>query len=260
MNSEKESRARQHETDRLVDILTPAECRIWFRLAGGDLDLKPCGTEALGTEPEWLSFEVDQGGWDALAEYPLDWRTGWERADWALERGIAPRQPFLMAIGQPEYTTTSTQEGTEHDVFYSAEVLEVAPLREGHAARRWERWIWQDALFRAEKEKEQRAREAARSALHEQALRDPSALYLDSEPYYGPGDALDWIPSAIRIWLKSSYGPTLAYREDGRGNRDKAMDDLLKRAAEVLPGVRPEYIRALPYHRPRVDRGRTQAA
>lgn len=242
------------EMGSLVDILTPGECRIWFRLVGGDLDLKPCGTHAIGTEPEWLRFEVEQGDWDMLAEYSLAWRTGWERMEWALERGLAPRQPFLMAIEKPEYSKTWTDCGYEYDTHYSAEVIAVAPLSLGVAARRWERWIWEDAEFRAEEAKEKGARDAARAALHEQAIRDPSALYLDSEPYYGPGDALDWIPSGIRIWLKSSYGVTLAHGEDSRGSCDKAMEDLLKRAAQVLPDVRPEYIRALPYHQPRVCR------
>jgi hypothetical protein len=238
----------------LVDILTPDECRIWFRLAGGDLDLKPCGTDSIGTEPTWLGFEVDQGGWDMLAEYPLAWRTGWERMEWAMARGIAPRQPFLMAIEKPEYSKTWTDCGYEHDTHYSAEVLAVTPFPPNVAARRWERWLWEDALYRAETT-QRHAQEAAHAhQLREQALRDPSSLYLDAEPYYGPGDALDWIPSAIRVWLRSGYGPTLAYGEDSRGSLDKAMEDLLSRAAKVLPNVRPEYIRALPFNRPRIER------
>ncbi|WNZ59859.1 hypothetical protein QEG98_28055 [Myxococcus sp. MxC21-1] len=243
----------------LVNVYSKASCRVWLTLDRRTLELVEADSLGkpmdVGTPPEWLTYELEQDGWDNLVDYPYRETA---RVGWALAHGIAPGQPFLVEVDPPVHSKHWTDCGYEYDTDYSSELVRVAPLPPEDVARRWEVWLWWAALERASRERADAAREAREAAQHALALADPSALYLTSDIYFGPQDSIDYMPSGLRIYLNSAHlqlvSSVLVSGEDDRGDRTKALAMLLERAATVLPNVRPDYLRALPWHRPHINR------
>ncbi|WP_426751752.1 hypothetical protein [Myxococcus sp. Y35] len=241
----------------LVNVYSEKSCRVWLALDRRTLDLVEADSLGkpmdVGAPPEWLAYELEDG-WDNLVGYPY---RDEGRIAWALGHGIAPGQPFLVEVDPPHYSKHWTDCGYEYDTDYSSELIRVAPLPPEDAARRWEVWLWWAALDRDARERADAAQRATAEAQRALALTDPSALYLTSDVYSTRGD-WDYLPSGWRVYLNSAHlqlgSRVLVYGEDDGGDHAKAWAMLLERAAKVLPNVRPEYLRALPWHRPHVSR------
>lgn len=243
----------------LVNVYSKASCRVWLVLDRRTLELVEADSLGkpmdVGAPPEWLTYELEQDGWDNLVDYP--YREA-ERVGWALARGIAPGQPFLVEVDPPVHSKHWTDCGYEYDTDYSSELVRVTPLPPEDVARRWEVWLWWAALDCDARERAAAVQKATEAAQHALALADPSALFITSDVYFGPRDSIDYMPSGLRIYLNSAHlgrgGGVLVSGEDDRGDPGKAWAMLLERAATVLPSVRPEYLRALPWHRPHINR------
>lgn len=243
----------------------PRECRLWFRYSLG-LEITLCDEPSIGSAPAWLRSELDDVGttWQELASLPSNyWWTegGPEVVGWLLGNGIAPGQRFRMAVYPPEHTESWTDCGTEYDTTYSAELLTVEHMPSAHAVRQWERFLWECAEERAERARHEEAVREAHRQRETRAHADPSALFLLSEPFHAPGDSYDWMPSGLLVRLFSSHMPNHALCEgrSSKGNREEAVVNLLGAAAKALPHIRSEFIRALPYNRPHIDRSRKVA-
>lgn len=101
---------------QLVNIYCPSEVRVWFSMHPDhfreDLCLRERGRDRIGTPPEWFTDDPIGRCEEVLDLYgsfrSVDSGEGWvftERSTlWALEHGIAPGQPFLVRISEPQWS------------------------------------------------------------------------------------------------------------------------------------------------------------
>lgn len=121
----------------LMDLVLDGACRMWFYLEEFNLSLSRVNEEA--EPPGWLQNELWAAGWDEILEIPYD---DMERAQWALEHGIAPGQAFLMEVRPPHYFRCGNpMDGEDWDVEYRSEFLRAEPWHAESAASQWEEWI-----------------------------------------------------------------------------------------------------------------------
>jgi hypothetical protein len=250
-------RVKRTRERSLYNQFFPVEVRVWYRLhACGCQDLVPstCAVPAIGTPPKWWDpvendLETMLGIGYSTHYVPvgdsdsLQIRYSW--LSWAIESGIAPGQPFQVAIGAPESYQTS-YEYDEWDVTWGGELIQVARLPLTAAARRWAAFL---------QKLERRTLQAlAQYELDAQALqRDTGAMYVHCHSYLANGIQNEASVSVavrtrhhpyshpIRKYLQASWG-------QGRNdNNDKAaaLAELEVTACKENPYLCPEVIRAM---------------
>jgi hypothetical protein len=121
----------------LQDFVIETTVYLWLRLeyrGGLELQLAPCGTHwAEGqTPPDWY---VQDGGDYLLTPFECGHHAG-DRAQWGLERGLAPGQPFLVEIKEPTWHRTS-YEYDEWDQEIEGRIVRALPRTAGAAAKAW---------------------------------------------------------------------------------------------------------------------------
>ena len=119
-----------------IDLYGEKVCRVWFYLEEFCLSLERLNLA--GDMPDWLDIELMQACWDEILELPRD---DDERAVWALERGIAPGQAFLMEIRPPHYFKSGPYDCQEWDCEYDTQFVRAKPMLAQEAADQWEEWI-----------------------------------------------------------------------------------------------------------------------
>lgn len=121
----------------LEDFYSEEVCRVWFYLEEFCLSIAQVNPE--DEPPDWLSAELSAVGWDQIVGAPVD---DGERAAWALERGIAPGQAFLVEIKPPHYFRCGNPlDGEDWDCEYDTTFLGAEPMPLAKAADQWEAWI-----------------------------------------------------------------------------------------------------------------------
>lgn len=94
------SRSHQH----LVDVVSSAHVRVWYRLGEsyGDLEPVPCAHETVGTAPDWMDSDytelfLEHCGDDYTRRQRIDDLTvSYHWLQWGLENAMAPGQPFCV--------------------------------------------------------------------------------------------------------------------------------------------------------------------
>lgn len=236
---------------------------VWLRVTAGgdgdsgeDFELELCGEG--DPMPNWLDREIQESGLEELAG-ASNWATdsavhGWifcsRRLKWALEKGIAPGQPFLVRTTPPVY---SRDYWGETDCDWDREIVSVLPWSQDEV-----RDAWGKAL-----ETLQRHRDDARGLmeqLHARRTTDVAAMYLQRDRYNvgRPNDTLWPGGSIVRLctdhtsidglWKSGSFA--LAEGRDDGGNSTAAMENLIGKALVQLPHLTGDQIRALPWRGP----------
>lgn len=252
----------------LVDVFAPEEIRIWMRLVSdgrGDLEPEECGDEVVGERPEWLDCELEQMGWDDILSTDYCWGEkhpgpGWtfstHKTQWAMERGIAPYQPFLLAFEKPSYSTS--YEG-ECDVEYGWEVVCVLPWKTESIVRVWERLLEnnnRDDAFLVKKRDDDRRRQVTET--DKLFVRRGQLCFARGQRSY---DDME-MPSGVRMFLETAldgyvlsgsrepnpgWGVPLTSGEDDNGDWKMAEENLFENATKVgIPGFSREMFDKLP--------------
>jgi hypothetical protein len=248
----------------LVNVYTPKEVRIWYRMWPNREDLlpEPCDeffspeeVYDIGEPPEWMGdmdldvvlspswpHEVKEGG----SSFYYQW------VYWALGQGLAPRQPFQLRIFEPKYSSYWTDCGYECDEDWAWEICDRIPLSDRIAADRWSRFMKHAQLSRA------RIVEQLRES-REAQLQDMGSMYLKYDGYWTHGYYDEMCPpNGIRVLLmtrnegKIKYQPwrgcntCLGQGEDDNGKTEVALGKLLEVVSSNLPHIPPEAIKSLP--------------
>lgn len=223
----------------LVDLYNEDGVRVWLRLdddCRGDLDIRLVRGPRIGTPPGWFTEECSSSGLDMVLH--AQWRpdTRDDRAVWAIERGLCPGQPFLVAIDPPRWYRCS-YEYEEYDVEWTWDILDVVPRTPARAARAWAGFFERRGGHILDQEMRR----------HEQrrlAATDRAAMYVFRTMYwsrsYGP-------PDGHIVRLTSRHGDLgIEGRATGKGARKLAFEEMLRRAGLALPHLDPDFIRSLP--------------
>lgn len=230
----------------LVDVFTPLGARVWYRLrAEGPWDLSPeeCSVVVYGSCPGWYNQEdelADQIGLEHGSNtyevggyaYHYPWR------GWAIEQGIAPGQPFLLAIDKPNFHRS--YEG-EYDVDWFIEVVDVVYWSPQRVLQSWEH------DFRRLARAQYLAFEDRQLEL-KQLERNTAAMYIQHR-YYGYG-AYSFEPAKgidLTIQAEPDFGHfySCGNGRDDTGDEAKAMEQLIQSACERNPHLSPEIIRGM---------------
>lgn len=112
---------------------------VWHRFvyADGNLDLRPLGDRDF-KKPDWWD------GYDRIEDLVNFEELNEEAVSWALKRGIAPGQLFLVACDAPEVTGGSYYEPNDCDVYFHWDVVRVLPCRS--PGRAWESFLFRQRL------------------------------------------------------------------------------------------------------------------
>jgi len=131
----------------------------WYRLVFDytDLSFQSCGRG--GEDPDWLD------SWENSLEDILRSTIGYgdlAYLNWGLRKGLAPGQPFLIAMEKPVWTKCGGYDEVEWDVDYSWHVVRKMPRRPEAAAKTWAHTLkrlqhWQ-AKVRNQREADRRLR------------------------------------------------------------------------------------------------------
>ena len=221
---------------------------MWFKLVvvgENDLVLDYAGTDEHGEMPEWLSYHLDEDGLDYdMGEYGSE--VG-KRARWAMDEGIAPYQPFLIAMPPPTYHRTSW-EYEEYDMEWAWWVKKIWPISDFSAARQWEYYFMERRRYL-----DAVARDKAYWDHVCKTRVDLMRVSWDYTHTYRDG----WYPMDGGISMKlqslarSRWGTQLIavdLRPTGRHKAtfEQALDALIEKTKEKLPHISEEAIRGLP--------------
>lgn len=226
----------------LVDFYSEAGVRVWLRLdddCRGDLDIVRIRGPRVGTPPEWFTEECSNSGLDMVLR--AQWRadTCDDRAVWAVEQGLCPGQPFLVAIDPPHWYRCS-YEYEEYDVEWSWELLDRMPRTAERAARAW-------ASFYVRRREICEAQRAEADARRLKSETDLSAMYISTDVYWHGYYDECAPPDGTIIRLRSQHGALyIDGRAHGTDRERRAWEDLVRSAVLRLPHLTPEIIRALP--------------
>lgn len=212
------------------------------------LSLESAADDSLGEPPEWMQYELENIGWS----YILDVGHGDAGAlRWCLLEGIAPGQPFLVELPHPDYYTSQTEYGVEHDVDFSPEIIDRVFWPMTRAAKAIERELkTQGDDRRAKAEREEKLRFLQRI--------DVDAMRVCCTVYFGNHQSTYddmCMPSGIRYTLETTASlekkrgwttGTLASGDDDNGGHDVAMKRLVEDALQKLPGLDEERIKKMP--------------
>jgi hypothetical protein len=234
----------------LVNVYQPGgPAYLWLRLIYDvrDLDLQEHFEYAVGWRPRWLEDAVSDSGISGIIR--CDWKGsddgpwGGSWVYWGITHGIGPGQPFCVELYPPYWSCTpaSPNGPEEWDCEWNWDLVRVMPRKPLVAARSWDRYF-KDTIRWEER------RERAKGRLRKKREQDVSALYLKWFTYFGRHDhAYDEMsrPSGVGVRLCSKHtsenGVWLFHEEmmegrDDDGNREKALDELLKRFFQTEVG------------------------
>lgn len=211
------------------------EVRVWLRLRPDNYseDLEPSEriTRTIGRPPEWFVEDMWQTIEDACSPpwHCVESGEGWYFTEtwtrWALRRGIAPGQPFLLRIEEPVW---SQDYYGECDSSIEGEVVRMEEWSKQRIVNAWHGWQQQQL----------RARERARCNMRKLKQRqrlDRSAMYVRSYSWGVHSQALvRWSIYSrhrqVKGSSKGSCGELL--REEGPAESSTDVRDaLLKRAS-----------------------------
>jgi len=236
----------------MMDFIGEEECYVWFCFIeeGYDLLLDRCGDDQDGDNPKWLDDELEMSGWDFFQGMGSNWC--WDNdfgrfAQWALEMGIAPYQPFRIWFKKPHYYRCS-YEYDEWDVEWSWDVDRVIRISDWDAVRRWEHYMMERRRFITERDIERRwVAEQHRTRTDGWSIK--VELYWPSGSYYCDMTPPRGLMYRLRSSFNDDYGRNhwrdlLVARSD-EGSHDEAMKNLLKQVKEHFPHVHGNKIRNL---------------
>jgi hypothetical protein len=219
---------------------------LWVQLLSSfiDLDLQECSTDGIGVRPDWLDREISDVGLDGIIHYDdfkyCDDAYGGSWVYWGIHNGIGPGQPFCVEIYPPHYYRVGG-ECDEWDCEWTWDIVHVMARKPLSAARSWTRHFEGaqrgiERLGRA-KERVRKKRDA-----------DPSALFLRGFSYFAPGqssyDDME-MPRGVGVDLCSTHtsegglqllSQVIASGRDDNGNKDKALDELIKQFQQTPLG------------------------
>jgi hypothetical protein len=168
---------------------------------------------------------------------------------WAVEMGIAPGQPFQVAISEP-YSYRCSYEYDEWDTEWSSELICVAHCSKLSATRRWEKFL--------QKLERRRLYAVYKYHLDTQRIRqDTGAMYVHCHSFLKYGITQEAsISAAVRTRHHQYSHPIGKYIESswGHGGNDQkdkeaALAELEVTACAENPYLCPEVIRAMEVRR-----------
>ena len=231
----------------LTDFIEKKVCYIWLRLVedGYDLEVEACADDSGDDYPEWLDYELESMGWDFLDGMADKW--GFDNdfgryAQWALENGIAPFQPFRIVVWEPRWYKSS-YEYDEWDREVDWEIQKIIPISDWDAARRWEHLMMERRRFI-------QARDHHRAWLKNQFETRIHNWYIVTDVY---GGSYDGWPRGIRYGIRCQFNDNegrhhwtqLAEGRSDEGDHKEALNKLVACALERYPHVTEEHIRGL---------------
>lgn len=121
----------------MCDVYTSKAIYVWHKLVGRVcLDTEECGHYSVGRLPAWRYWDESYSVHDMLTADTSSYEEVY--IHWALEHGVAPGQPFLLRINEPEYTRCGGYDGyDEFDVDWSYEFIRAVPWSRDKALRSW---------------------------------------------------------------------------------------------------------------------------
>ena len=244
---------KQAKAEPLVDFFSKELVRVWLMLdSSDDLSLNECGTDDIGTPPEWYRYERENMGWGDILDIGYQGEQDERALNWAIREGLAPDQPFLVELPHPVYSKSWTECGYEYDTSYEPEIIKKAKWSPKRAAKAWEKEM--EGIMKARAFKRERAEK-----LRHLQRSDVASMRLCFTIYFGGHQSLYddmTVPSGIRYTLESTANlegkklnwptATLASGEDDRGDSQVAMKRLVEAAMKELPGLSEARIRSMP--------------
>lgn len=209
----------------------------------------PCAQRAIGEMPDWWENDIES----AVGLNPFDHEHDVGNLTiympwlaWAKENGIAPGQPFRLYVPEPSYDGWG-EDATE-DWEYKIERIVPWPARVFT-----ECWMNFYRKLHARTELAARAYDEATLRVH----RNTGAMYLYQSAYQPSCDAYGF-PRGVLLRLctriseyipyldrETSGGWYLAEARDDRGDRDKALQQLIDDACARLPALSPSIIKEM---------------
>jgi len=193
----------------------------------------------------WWEYECDSWDYSLNSQWLYDkgpdgieYNVKWQ--DWALREGIAPGQAFWLRMSRPTY---SRDYWGEVDCDYDLEIIHIVPMPMHEAAKRWYEFFDEQKKWRAEAEK-------AHKEMKERQLSDVSAMYTQTLYYGRYGEE-----PCVQLCTKHRWtgyfnlNPVLASGSNKDRKREEAFKRMLEDAAQRLPHLTEEVIRALPHER-----------
>lgn len=234
----------------LCNVYTKKAVYVWYRFIEDALDVEPdpCERDSIGRMPMWMADNEDFD-FDIIVDAYHHREMSW--ANWAIEHGLSPGQPFLLRIDSPDYSGPDYWTG-EVDVEWNYEFIRAMPCKPERAARSWERVVRNINAFIT-------ARDEERAKLHKLQLEDTAAYCLRTDNYwpskYGYDDMTP--PIGLRIYLCSkhsrlprpgdkltSHGAVNLFSgEDDDGKYEIAFERLVESASKH--GIDPEVVRGV---------------
>lgn len=241
------------------DVHFPPTCQVWLVAEPSlfmpywDLAIRmaPVAGE-FGQKPEWWSDFSSRDGYteaETFLDIPsldFDVPRPAKTMTWLMQNGIAPGQPFQVAVAMP-YWWRCSYEYEEYEQNYYAELMAIAPLDLDEGRRRW-------AWFLHHRERAIAAFGERMAAERERAVTDVGAMYLTKDRYFH-GDPQMGRIGGYTARLHSRHGNRLlaegrdeveSWIRDRQPSWDVALDRMVERAVAAAPNLTPEIIRALP--------------
>ena len=237
---------------------------VWLELdipsSGSNADLNPGIVDDEPPDGHWLREELDEAGWDIIffkSYWGVQGEHGWSysmaNANWALERGLAPRQSFLVYIEKPVWTGGQWcgPYYDEPDVEWTWRFVgkEYQSPQETRAS--WDKWykFWKETFT----ESERRLGEFV-----EKRNTDIEQMFIKWDSYWPDGTTMV-PPRGVEVCLLSNHRQTgvgskfanapLATGRSNGGDRELAKQRCFEAALERLPNMTTEILEALPERR-----------
>jgi hypothetical protein len=234
--------------ERLVDVWTPHWARVWVQLVPDytDLEREECGEESIGEPTGSFQHERDNEGIRSWLRQPdggytnigrFEWWMSW--AHWALQEGIAPRQPFLVHLHEPYYSKSWTDCGYEYDCDCDWYLVRVEHRQPSVALRYWSRWLEGTQKIFAADMKDAEAQEA-KVWSDEKALEVHSSWFWSN--YYDEMSP----PDRLRLTLRSKHSGKFVHGQIASAEASDWAEAYKKLAAEAqkhFPDLTEERLR-----------------
>ena len=163
--------------------------------------------------------------------------------NWAIVHGIAPCQPFALEILEPKYFTTSTQDGTEHDVEVGANLVWVEPWPAERVAKVWSVMLRKLERWNEEGRKFEALRQRRAADLLERQWADRSKMEVECEGLFDKVRVT--LCSTLTDPLVNAGWPGRLATETG-ADRDQALERLAEKAGH---GLTAAMLAKMPRHR-----------
>ena len=229
-------------------VAEPSMSRPYWDLA---IRLAPVAAE-IGQKPEWWDDFACKEGYTDAADFldipSMDFgvKNPAKVMTWLMQQGIAPGQPFQVAVAMP-YWYRCSYEYDEYEENKYAELVTIAPLDLEEGRRRW-------AWFLHHRERAIAAFDRRMAAERERAATDVGAMSVRKDWFYHGDPQFGRLGGYIAL-LYSRHGNRLlaegrddveSWTRDRTPTWDAALERLIASAVERIPTLTPEIIRALP--------------